>query len=65
MRSEEMTHEQLKRYLDAQTNEIMIHKWIESEKEGKDIGFQQAAFDWISKFSSKFRDYWGDDSSSG
>ena len=30
-------------------NEIMKHKWIESEKAGKDIGFEQALVDWINK----------------
>lgn len=30
-------------------NEIMKHKWIESEKVGKDIGFEQALVDWVNK----------------
>jgi len=30
-------------------NEILKHKWIESEKAGKDIGFEQALIDWITK----------------
>ncbi len=30
-------------------NEILKHKWIESEKAGKDIGFEQALVDWINK----------------
>jgi len=30
-------------------NEIMKHKWIESEKAGKDIGFEKALVDWIDK----------------
>ncbi len=30
-------------------NEIMKHKWIESEKAGKDIGFEKALVDWIEK----------------
>ena len=30
-------------------NEILKHKWIESEKVGKDIGFEQALVDWVNK----------------
>lgn len=30
-------------------NEIMKHKWIESEKAGKDIGFEKALVDWVNK----------------
>ena len=30
-------------------NEIHKHKWIESEKANKDIGFEQALTDWIQK----------------
>jgi hypothetical protein len=29
--------------------EIYRHKWIESEKQGNDIGFECALIDWISK----------------
>jgi len=29
--------------------EIEKHKWIESEKRGGDIGFEQALVDWMSK----------------
>jgi hypothetical protein len=29
--------------------EIEKHKWIESEKNGNDIGFERALVDWISK----------------
>jgi|OM-RGC.v1.036525367 hypothetical protein len=37
--------------------EINKHKWIESEKKGMDIGFEQALLDWISKHRSNWRDY--------
>ena len=30
-------------------SEILKHKWIESEKVGKDIGFEQELTDWINK----------------
>jgi len=30
-------------------NEILKHKWIESEKLGRDIGFELALTQWIEK----------------
>ena len=33
----------------AEREEILRHKWIESEKQGKDIGFERALLDWIRK----------------
>ncbi len=38
----------------AEREEILKHKWIESEKAGKDIGFEKALLDWI----RKHRDGW-------
>jgi hypothetical protein len=34
--------------------EIMMHKWYESEKAGYDIGFPKAVIDWTMKFKSKW-----------
>ena len=31
----------------AEREEIMKHKWLESEKVGRDIGFERALLDWI------------------
>ena len=31
----------------AEREEILRHKWIESEKAGRDIGFEAALTDWI------------------
>jgi hypothetical protein len=44
-------------YLDflAEREEILRHKWIESEKAGRDIGFEWALIDWIVKHRSKWR----------
>lgn len=39
----------------AEREEIMRHKWIESEKAGSDIGFEHALTDWIVKHRSKWR----------
>ncbi len=40
----------------AEREEILRHKWIESEKAGKDIGFERALLDWIVKYRSGWRD---------
>lgn len=34
----------------AERDEILKHKWIESEKAGYDIGFERAHTDWIVKY---------------
>ncbi|MDR1192302.1 MAG: DUF4032 domain-containing protein [Verrucomicrobiales bacterium] len=39
----------------AERDEILKHKWIESEKVGHDIGFEQALLDWIVKHRSTWR----------
>ena len=39
----------------AERAEILKHKWIESEKAGRDIGFERALTDWIIKHRSKWR----------
>ena len=45
----------------AEREEILKHKWIESEKEGKDIGFERALLDWI----RNHRENWHKSRSSG
>jgi hypothetical protein len=40
----------------AERAEILKHKWIESEKAGKDIGFERALLDWIMKHRSNWRE---------
>ena len=39
----------------AEREEILRHKWIESEKLGYDIGFERALLDWIVKHRSNWR----------
>ncbi len=39
----------------AERDEILRHKWIESEKAGYDIGFEKALTDWIVRHRSKWR----------
>lgn len=45
----------LYREFQAEKEEILKHKWIESEKAGFDIGFERALTDWIMKHRSKWR----------
>ena len=45
----------LYREFQAEREEILKHKWIESEKAGRDIGFERALTDWIIKHRSKWR----------
>jgi hypothetical protein len=40
----------------AEREEILKHKWIESEKAGHDIGFEKALLDWIVKHRSGWRE---------
>jgi hypothetical protein len=39
----------------AEREEILRHKWLESEKAGCDIGFDRALTDWIVNHRSKWR----------
>jgi len=44
----------LRWYNELQVKEIQRHKWIESEKAGKDLG-QEAVLDWIQRHAADFR----------
>jgi hypothetical protein len=46
--------ERLKRDLAEQAREILKHKWIESEKAGRDLG-HEAVIDWIRRFAADWR----------
>ncbi len=39
----------------AEREEILRHKWLESEKAGHDIGFERALLDWIVRHRSAWR----------
>jgi|GEM_PF-759329 len=45
----------LQQYLEFQAREIERHKWIESEKAGRDLGMD-AVIDWILKYADVFSD---------
>lgn len=38
----------------AEREEILKHKWLESEKAGHDVGFEYALTDWIINHRSKW-----------
>ncbi|MEA3207002.1 MAG: hypothetical protein QOE70_59 [Chthoniobacter sp.] len=39
----------------SEREEILRHKWIESEKAGQDIGFEKALLAWVIKHRSAWR----------
>jgi hypothetical protein len=45
----------LYREFQAEREEILKHKWIESEKAGHDIGFERALTEWIIKHRTSWR----------
>ena len=45
----------LYREFQAERDEILRHKWLESEKVGHDIGFERALTDWIVKHRAQWR----------
>ena len=44
------------KYYCVERDEILKHKWLESEKAGKDIGFEKALLDWIMYHRQAWRD---------
>ncbi|MBI5397266.1 MAG: DUF4032 domain-containing protein [Verrucomicrobia bacterium] len=41
----------------AEREEILRHKWLESEKAGHDIGFEKALVEWVSRYRTAWRRY--------
>ena len=48
----------LYRQFQAEREEILKHKWYESEKAGRDIGFDQALTDWTIKHRAEWLRRW-------
>lgn len=40
----------------AEREEILRHKWLESEKAGHDIGFEKALLDWVMRHRGAWRE---------
>jgi hypothetical protein len=53
--SEIITRSSLYQEFLAERDEILKHKWLESEKAGYDVGFERALLDWIRKHRDKWR----------
>ncbi|MGD0350323.1 MAG: DUF4032 domain-containing protein [Verrucomicrobiota bacterium] len=53
--SDLLKNSSLYREFQAERDEILRHKWLESEKAGHDIGFEQALTDWIVKHRANWR----------
>jgi len=49
--------EYMRKAFQAQVQEILKHKWIESEKAGHDLG-KAAIEDWIRKYAHLWRQWW-------
>lgn len=47
----------LRDYAEAQCKEMQKHRWIESEKAGRDLG-ESAYLDWVRKYAKNFRAWW-------
>mgnify|MGYP001166591700 FL=1 len=39
----------------AEREEVLRHKWLESERMGRDIGFERALMDWVLNHRTKWR----------
>ena len=39
----------------AEREEVLRHKWLESERAGRDIGFERALMEWILNHRAKWR----------
>lgn len=39
----------------AELAEIHRHKWLVSEKEGRDVGFERALTEWVELYREKWR----------
>ena len=52
--SRKWKHYKMMKDSEDEIQEMLKHKWIESEKAGCDLG-QQALFDWINKYAGRWR----------
>lgn len=52
-----MTPEEMKEFMNGQIEEMMKHKWIESEKAGYDLG-EEAIKDYLKNSASAYREEW-------
>ena len=53
MKAKVAGHSVIREFIHYQVNEMEKHKWLESEKAGRDLG-QKALLDWVDKHYAKF-----------
>lgn len=53
--AQEFRERQQSIFMERQREEMLRHKWIESEKAHRDLGMD-AIFDWIRKYAAQWRD---------
>lgn len=56
-RSDSWRRKYLEITLREEFREIQKHKWIESEKRGRDLG-STAVYDWINRYARAWREWW-------
>lgn len=45
----------LVRHWEAVKRDILLHKWYESERAGRDIGWERASVDWLCRYGHRAR----------
>lgn len=50
-----LQHSRLYREFQVEREEILKHKWLESEKQGQDVGYEKALIDWIRNHRENWR----------
>ncbi len=50
-----LSHSKIYQECLAEREEVLKHKWLESEKAGHDIGYERALVDWIMNHREKWR----------
>lgn len=50
----EMQNTRLYKHFLEMRNEVLRHKWFESERANKDVGFEYALIDWIVKHKAEW-----------
>ncbi|NBW56593.1 DUF4032 domain-containing protein [bacterium] len=53
--SVEITNSLLYKEFLKEREEILKNKWYMSEKEGRDVGFERALIDWVSKHRTEWK----------
>lgn len=50
----ETNNTRLYKHFAEMRNEVLKHKWIESEKANRDVGFEYALVDWVIKYKANW-----------